>query len=75
MAKMARIVIPNIPHHVTQRSNRRQRTYILLWRWLSLLYWTRCPFFSRIRDWDLGLLFDAESCSFSDDAIYRRWFE
>jgi len=27
MARMARVVIPFIPHHVTQRGNRRQRTF------------------------------------------------
>lgn len=27
MARMARVVVPNIPHHVTQRGNRRQRTF------------------------------------------------
>jgi REP element-mobilizing transposase RayT len=27
MARMARVVVPNIPHHVTQRGNRRQRVF------------------------------------------------
>ncbi len=27
MARLSRIVIPNIPHHVTQRGNRRQQTF------------------------------------------------
>ena len=27
MARMARVVIPNYPHHVTQRGNRRQKTF------------------------------------------------
>ena len=27
MARLPRVVIPNIPHHVTQRGNRRQRTF------------------------------------------------
>lgn len=27
MARMARIVIPNIPHHITQRGNRSQRVF------------------------------------------------
>jgi len=27
MARMARIVIPNIPHHITQRGNRSQKTF------------------------------------------------
>lgn len=27
MAKMARVVVPGYPHHVTQRGNRRQRTF------------------------------------------------
>jgi len=27
MARLARIVIPHVPHHVTQRGNRRERTF------------------------------------------------
>ncbi len=27
MARMARVVVPHFPHHVTQRGNRRQRTF------------------------------------------------
>lgn len=27
MARMARVVVPGIPHHVTQRGNRRQQTF------------------------------------------------
>ncbi len=27
MARMARVVIPNYPHHVTQRGNWRQKTF------------------------------------------------
>jgi putative transposase len=27
MARMARVVIPGTPHHVTQRGNRRQATF------------------------------------------------
>ena len=27
MARMARVVVPNIPHHITQRGNRRQETF------------------------------------------------
>ncbi|MEE9302960.1 MAG: transposase [Thiotrichaceae bacterium] len=27
MARMARVVVPNFPHHVTQRGNRRQKTF------------------------------------------------
>jgi len=27
MARMARVVIPGVPHHVTQRGNRRQKTF------------------------------------------------
>ena len=27
MARMARVVIPNYPHHITQRGNRRQKTF------------------------------------------------
>jgi REP element-mobilizing transposase RayT len=27
MARLARVVIPGLPHHVTQRGNRRQQTF------------------------------------------------
>ncbi len=27
MARMARAVVPGIPHHITQRGNRRQATF------------------------------------------------
>lgn len=29
MARMARVVVPGYPHHVTQRGNRRQRTFFV----------------------------------------------
>jgi REP-associated tyrosine transposase len=29
MARAARLVLPDVPHHVTQRGNRRQRTFFL----------------------------------------------
>ncbi|SFG55387.1 transposase [Neptunomonas qingdaonensis] len=29
MARMARMVIPNYPHHITQRGNRRQETFFI----------------------------------------------
>jgi putative transposase len=28
MARLARVVIPGVPHHVTQRGNRRERTFL-----------------------------------------------
>ncbi len=27
MARIARVVVPGIPHHITQRGNRRQETF------------------------------------------------
>src|SRR5262249_20206153 len=27
MARLARVVVPGVPHHITQRGNRRQRTF------------------------------------------------
>ena len=27
MARLARVVVPGIPHHITQRGNRRQQTF------------------------------------------------
>jgi hypothetical protein len=29
MARLARVVVPGVPHHVTQRGNRRQETFFL----------------------------------------------
>jgi putative transposase len=29
MARLARLVVPGLPHHVTQRGNRRQQTFFL----------------------------------------------
>ena len=29
MARMVRVVLPGVPHHVTQRGSRRQRTQIV----------------------------------------------
>ena len=28
MARLSRVVIPGVPHHVTQRRNRRERTFV-----------------------------------------------
>lgn len=28
MARISRVVIPDTPHHITQRGNRRQQTFI-----------------------------------------------
>ena len=30
MARIARLVVPNFPHHVTQRGNRRAQVYLCL---------------------------------------------
>ncbi len=27
MARLARVVVPGVPHHITQRGNRRQPTF------------------------------------------------
>jgi putative transposase len=55
MARIARVIVPNIPHHITQRGNRRQTTFFrdddyqeyinLLSEWCSLQeveVWTYC---------------------------------
>lgn len=55
MARMARVVAPGIPHHVTQRGNRRQETFFsdddyrayleLMAQWCSLCaveVWAYC---------------------------------
>lgn len=38
MARQARVVIPGIPHHVTQRGNRRQRTFFCEADYLAYLH-------------------------------------
>jgi putative transposase len=37
MARLARVVIPGLPHHITQRGNRRQQTFFNqgVWPWSS----------------------------------------
>ena len=30
MPRIARIVIPHYPHHITQRGNRRQRVFLMM---------------------------------------------
>ena len=39
MARMARVVIQNYPHHVTQRGNRRQKTFFceIVMDWIALI--------------------------------------
>lgn len=39
MAKIARVVVPGLPHHVTQRGNRGQRTLFTKedWAYLELM--------------------------------------
>ena len=32
MTRMARAVVPGMPHHVTQRGNRRERIFFEDWR-------------------------------------------
>ena len=59
MARLARVVIPGMPHHITQRGNRRQQTFFndgdyaayveLLAEWsgkegvVIWSYWAWCP--------------------------------
>jgi putative transposase len=47
MARMARVVVPGLPHHVTQRGNRRQATFFgqsdyLLYLNLMAQWCSRC---------------------------------
>src|SRR6266446_6867193 len=67
MARMARVVVPGLPHHVTQRGNRREPVFFgpddyRLYRRLIATAASRA---------DLGLLPDAQSCP-SDRAAGRR---
>ena len=36
MARLARVVVPGMPHHVTQRGNRRQETFFAAARYIEL---------------------------------------
>jgi len=43
MARLARVVIPGIPHHITQRGNRRQNVFFRdddYNTYLELMNWT-----------------------------------
>jgi REP element-mobilizing transposase RayT len=42
MARIARVIAPGIPHHVTQRGNRRQQTFFCdddYRAYLALAFW------------------------------------
>ena len=53
MARLARVVVPGVPHHVTQRGNRRQQTFFqeedyaaylaLLGEWCGRCEVRNCP--------------------------------
>jgi hypothetical protein len=47
MARIARVVAPELPHHVTQRGNRRQQTFFCdddyrAYLWLMAQWCSRC---------------------------------
>ena len=44
MPRMARVVVPGVPHHVTQRGNRRQRTFFGEADYLAYLHLAREAF-------------------------------
>ncbi len=60
MARLARLVIPGMPHHVTQRGNRRQQTFFLRGG-LRGLPGADGPLVPRRGRGSLGLLPDAQS--------------
>lgn len=37
MARIARVIVPGYPHHITQRGNRRQKTFFCHWEMKILL--------------------------------------
>ena len=70
MARLARVVVPGVAHHVTQRGNRRQQTFFQeddYGAYLSLLgeWCGRCGVAG------VGLLPDAQSCAFDRGAGQR----
>ena len=45
MARIARLIVPNYPHHVTQRGNRRQQTFFVQEDYMSYInFLTRYKF-------------------------------
>jgi hypothetical protein len=69
MARIARVVAPRLPHHVTQRGNRREPVFFgaedhQLYRRLIA---------AARRRRDLGLLPDARSCPSDRDAGGQEW--
>jgi hypothetical protein len=70
MARMGRVVAEGMPHHITQRGNRRQKTFFSdedCAAYIDLMtQWCR-----KYGVDYMGLLFDAEPCSFDG----RAWKE
>jgi len=57
MARLARVVVPGVPHHVTQRGNRRQQTFFGeadYWAYLELM--TEWSGKHRLRIWSYCLM-------------------
>jgi hypothetical protein len=74
MARMARVVVPNCPHHVTQRGDRRQKTFFCdddYRHYIALI----SKYAKKEKNRGLGVLFDAKSCSFSASADNGRRFK
>ena len=70
MARIARVLAPGLPHHVTQRDNRRQPFFFRdedYQRYVELMAEScdRCG----VEIWPYSLLPDAQPCAFGDGAF------
>ena len=71
MARLARVIAPGMPHHVTQRGNRRQQTFFDEEDFQHCLELT-LAILPRRAGRDLGILLDAQSCSLDRCPVVRR---
>jgi putative transposase len=72
MARIARIAVPDLPHHVTQRANRREPVFFEADDYrLSITSWS--PLLCGAPHSSLGLLSDAKSRPPDRDADGHRW--
>ena len=74
MARMARVVISNYPHHVTQRGNRRQKTFFCEddYRYYIELV-TECSRQSGTKVWAYCLKGTSKNALFPRDPKQLRW--
>jgi len=74
MARKPRVVAPSFPHHVTQRGNRRQKTFFCVDDYLSYIeLLIEFSTLAETRIWAYCL--DAQSCASRHGPGPRRWIK